>query len=71
MEIHVFELNLIITIEDYETCAIEKEIERVKCKENVSELEVKNKIKEFAVLIKTASYVTKNGRNKCLSKNKN
>ena len=58
---HAFELNLIRTIEDNETCKIEKEIERVKCKENIKKLEVKNdeiesnskdKTKEFAVFKK-------------------
>ena len=58
---HAFELNLIRTIEDDETCKNEKEIERIKCKENVNELEVKNdeiesdsknKTKEFAVFNK-------------------
>ena len=43
---HMFELNLIKTIEDNETCEIEKEIERVKCKENINKLEVKNDEKE-------------------------
>ena len=58
---HVFELNLIKMIEDNETCKIKKEIERVKFKENMNKLEVKNdetesdlrdKIKEFAVFKK-------------------
>ena len=58
---HVFELNLIRTIEDNETCKIEKEMERVKCEEKMNNLEVdndeiesdlKNEIKEFAVFNK-------------------
>ena len=42
MEIHTLELNLIRTIEDNNTCKIEKEIKRNKHKENINRLEVKN-----------------------------
>ena len=42
MEICLFELNLTRTIEENETCKIEREIEREKCKENVNRLEFKN-----------------------------
>ena len=38
----VFELNLMKKIEDNEACEIEKETERLKCKEIMSELEVRN-----------------------------
>ena len=58
MEMHVFELNLIRTIEDNETCKIENEIEREKNQININRLnikndkvmmELKNKIKEIDV----------------------
>ena len=42
MEVRVFELNLMKMVEDNEACEIEKETKRVKCKENMSKLEVKN-----------------------------
>ena len=57
----MLELNLMKTTEHDEVCKIKKEVEREKCKEIMSKLEVKNgetdsdlkdKVKEFAVFQK-------------------